>query len=104
MPFSQAVRAPRAGIISPSPPGSGVTNRSRLQFSKSTKTNSRVTFLLRLVAVILDSAAARCFRKERGFHRAFYEAPNFLCITHNYSFVDCAPSGRRAGQRHPEKQ
>jgi hypothetical protein len=31
---------------------------------KSTKTDSRVTFLLRLCAVILDSSAARCFRRE----------------------------------------
>ena len=40
----------------------GVTNRSRLQSVKSTKPDSRVTFLLRLVAVILDRGAARCFR------------------------------------------
>jgi hypothetical protein len=67
MPVSQAVRAPRAGIIPPSPLDSGVTNRSWLQFTEFTKTDSRVTFLLRLVAVILDSSAVRCFRREHGF-------------------------------------
>jgi hypothetical protein len=55
-------------------------------------------------AAMLDRNAARCFRRERGFHHGFYEGSNFRFIIHRYSFVDCTPSDKRAGQRHPEKQ
>ena len=68
------------------------------------KLTTALLFVTKIVLPQCLTAMRRAVLERKRGASLIYEVSNFLFITHHCFFVDCNPSGKRAGQRHSEKQ